>query len=200
MLDKVAGFDWDEANVGHIFRHAVTPFEVEEVSGGKCLVIPARAVKREKRWKLFGKTASGRYLVVVFTIRRRLFRTVTAYEMPQRGVGMPRKSIKAMKLKANAEEADWYATPQGRRQTLREFARALKGGTLIRSTGSRIAKSDPAMLERLLEEAKRNATRSISIRLPIADLEHAQQIAEKTGVGYQTVLKQAIREGLKRAG
>ena len=35
----------------------------------------------EKRWKLFGKTVSDRYLVVVFTIRRKLFRTVTAYEM-----------------------------------------------------------------------------------------------------------------------
>jgi uncharacterized DUF497 family protein len=31
--------------------------------------------------EVFGKTASGRYLVVVFTIRRKLFRTVTAYEM-----------------------------------------------------------------------------------------------------------------------
>jgi len=28
----------------------------------------------------------------------------------------------------------------------------------------------------------------------------ARQIAMKTGVGYQTVLKQAIREGLKRVG
>jgi predicted DNA binding CopG/RHH family protein len=51
-----------------------------------------------------------------------------------------------------------------------------------------------------MDEAKRNATRSISLRVPIADLEHAQQIAERTGVGYQTVLKRAIREGLKRAG
>lgn len=33
-----------------------------------------------------------------------------------------------------------------------------------------------------------------------ADLEQAQQIAVKTGAGYQAVLKQAIREGLKRAG
>lgn len=113
---------------------------------------------------------------------------------------MPRKSTDVMKVKANAEEADWYATPQGRRQTQREFARALKDGTLIRSTGSKIGKSDPKLLERLMEEAKRNATRSISIRVPIADLEQAQQIAEKTGVGYQTVLKQAIREGLKRNG
>ena len=113
---------------------------------------------------------------------------------------MPRKSTDVMKFKANAEEADWYATPQGRRQTQREFARALKDRTLIRSTGSKIAKSEPNVLLQLMEEAKRNATRSISIRVPIADLEQAQQIAERTGVGYQTVLKQAIRKGLKRAG
>ena len=113
---------------------------------------------------------------------------------------MPRKSTDVVKLKANAGEADWYTTPEGRLQTQREFARALKEGTLIRSAGSKITRSDPRVLEQLMEEAKRNATRSISIRVPIADLEQARQIAEKTGVGYQTVLKQAIREGLKRAG
>jgi hypothetical protein len=31
-------------------------------------------------------------------------------------------------------------------------------------------------------------------------LERAKRIAAETGVGYQTVLKQAIREGLKKAG
>jgi hypothetical protein len=113
---------------------------------------------------------------------------------------MPHKSTDVVRLKASAGEADWYATPQGRLQTQREFARALKEGTLIRSAGSKIAKSDPRVLEQLMEEAKRSATRSISIRVPIADLEQARQIAENTGVGYQTVLKQAIREGLKRAG
>jgi len=33
------------------------------------------------KWKLFGKTASHRYIVVVFTVRQKLFRTVTAHEM-----------------------------------------------------------------------------------------------------------------------
>ena len=113
---------------------------------------------------------------------------------------MPRKSSDVVKLKHNAGDADWYATPQGRLQTKREFARALKEGTLIRSAGTKIARSDPRVLDQLMEQAKRNATRSISIRVPIADLEQARQIAEKTGVGYQTVLKQAIRDGLKRAG
>jgi uncharacterized protein len=80
-MDQIDGFDWDAANVGHILRHGVIPFEVEEAAGRAHVVIPARTIKRERRWKLFGKTASGRYLVVVFTIREKLFRTVTAYEM-----------------------------------------------------------------------------------------------------------------------
>lgn len=112
---------------------------------------------------------------------------------------MPHKSTDVPRFQSETEEADWYASPQGRRQTGREIARALKDGTLIRSTGLKIAKTDPKVLEQLMEQAKRNATRSISIRVPIADLEQARQIAEKTGVGYQTVLKQAIRKGL-RAG
>lgn len=81
MENWLDGFEWDTANVGHILRHAVTPFEVEEAVGGFHVNIPARAVGGEQRWKLFGKTASNRYLVVVFTIRRNLFRTVTAYQM-----------------------------------------------------------------------------------------------------------------------
>jgi predicted DNA binding CopG/RHH family protein len=50
-----------------------------------------------------------------------------------------------------------------------------------------------------MEQAKESATRAISIRIPVADLERAQRIAGQTGVGYQTVLKRAIREGLEKA-
>lgn len=81
LSEEIEGFDWDAANVGHILRHAVTPFEVEEAVGGRQVTFPAKTINGEKRWKLLGKTESGRYLVVVFTIRRELFRTVTAYEM-----------------------------------------------------------------------------------------------------------------------
>jgi uncharacterized DUF497 family protein len=54
---------------------------VEEATGSPHVIIPAKIIKGEKRWKLFGKTVIGRYLVVVFTIRRKRLRTVTAYEM-----------------------------------------------------------------------------------------------------------------------
>jgi uncharacterized DUF497 family protein len=80
-MADIEGFDWDAANLGHIRRHAVTPFEVEELASRPHVTIPAKTMQGEERWKLFGKTASNRYLVVVFTIRRKLFRTVTAYEM-----------------------------------------------------------------------------------------------------------------------
>ena len=113
---------------------------------------------------------------------------------------MARKLTDSPKAKPAADEADWYATPHGRRQTQQKFARALKDGTLVRSAGAKIVKTDPKVIEQIMEQAKQKATRAISIRIPIADLEQAQRIAEKRGVGYQTVLKQAIRQGLKRAG
>jgi len=80
-MPRIEGFEWDRANVGHILRHRVTPFEVKEAVARPHVTIPAKTIKREKRWKLFGRTQANRYLVVVFTIRLKLFRTVTAYEM-----------------------------------------------------------------------------------------------------------------------
>jgi len=58
--------------------------------------------------------------------------------------------------------------------------------------------SDAKVLAELMEQAKEKATKAISIRVPVADIERAQEIADKQGVGYQTVLKQAIREGLRK--
>jgi uncharacterized DUF497 family protein len=81
VIEELDGFDWDAANVGHILRHAVTPFEVEEAVGRPHLTVPARTIEGEERWKLVGRTTSGRFLVVVFTIRRNLFRAVAAYDM-----------------------------------------------------------------------------------------------------------------------
>jgi len=113
---------------------------------------------------------------------------------------MPRKLTNVPRFKSAAEEADWYTTPEGRRQTEREFVRALRAGSLSQSSGLKVAKTDPQALEKLMEQAKQRATRAISLRIPIADLERAERIAGETGVGYQTVPKRAIREGLKTVG
>ncbi len=111
---------------------------------------------------------------------------------------MPRKS--AADAKSEALEAAWYTTPEGRRQTLREFERALRSGVAFRSQESSIPRTEAKVLAELMEAAKSRATRLVSIRLPIADIERAREIAARQGVGYQTVLKQTIRAGLKKAG
>jgi hypothetical protein len=110
---------------------------------------------------------------------------------------MSLKSKKAHESGFGTEAIDWYASPEGRRQTQREFERALKDGTLVHSSGSRIPRTNPTVLRTLLEQAKAHATRPVSIRLSIADIELARNIAAKRGTGYQTVLKEAIRAGLK---
>jgi hypothetical protein len=113
---------------------------------------------------------------------------------------MLRKSTKLHESRLKTEEADWYASPAGRTQTQREFERALKDGTLVRSSGSPLPRTNPGIFKTLLAQAKAKATRPVSIRLSVADIELAKAIASKRGTGYQTVLKEAIRHGLKRAG
>ena len=83
VLNGLSGFEWDVHNIGPIARHGVTPMEVEQVTGWRHVIVPAAARRSEKRWKLFGRTTAGRYVVVVFTIRQKRMRTVTAYPMNQ---------------------------------------------------------------------------------------------------------------------
>jgi hypothetical protein len=66
---------------------------------------------------------------------------------------MPPKSTKLHDSGPGADE-NWCASPEGRRQTRREFERALKDGTLIHSSGSRTPRTDPNVLRTLLERAK----------------------------------------------
>ena len=74
---------------------------------------------------------------------------------------MPRKSTKLNRSKAKTEEPDWYASPEGRRQTQREFERALKDGTLVRCIGSRIPQTSPDIIKTLVEQCYANATRPV---------------------------------------
>lgn len=89
------------------------------------------------------------------------------------------------KFKSESEEADWWASPDGRAFVKRKSAEAQT--KRIKTGGSRLV----AMLTK-----KRSV--QIAIRLPEADLSHARRIAERKGIGYQTLLKMLVREGLLR--
>ena len=46
--------------------------------------------------------------------------------------------------------------------------------------------------------AVRGHTRPVTIRMPVADIEAAQEIAERRGVPYQTYIKGLIHQALAR--
>jgi len=89
------------------------------------------------------------------------------------------------KFKSEGEEADWWASPGGRAFLKQKSAEEHKG--TIKSGGSSLV-------------ASLNKKRSvqIAIRLPESDIAKARVLAERKGVGYQTLLKMFVREGLIR--
>lgn len=79
-MEKRPRFDWDEANTSHISRHGVTPPEAEQViTGDRPLEIAAQIREGELRRLCIGPTDSGRILTIVYTVRGRRLRVVTAY-------------------------------------------------------------------------------------------------------------------------
>jgi uncharacterized DUF497 family protein len=83
-LEECTGFNWDDANALKIWDlHHVTPEEAEDVFFNEPLVVRSdvRHSRREKRYYALGHTAPGRRLFVVFTIRRKLIRVISARDM-----------------------------------------------------------------------------------------------------------------------
>jgi predicted DNA binding CopG/RHH family protein len=83
------------------------------------------------------------------------------------------------------EEAKWWASPQGREFVKKQSARRTKKG----AGGSKL----------VAKLAQANSVQ-IALRLPSPDLAKAREIAERKGIGYQTLLKMLVHEGLRRVG
>jgi len=80
-LENCTGFAWDDANTHkNLGRHQVTPEEAEDVFFHEPLVVRSdlRNSRREKRYYALGQTGAGRPLFVIFTIRRKLIRLISA--------------------------------------------------------------------------------------------------------------------------
>jgi uncharacterized DUF497 family protein len=56
--------EWDGANVEHLERHGISPEEVEEVFEGR-IVRRRGGTDAPDRFRVLGRTASGRYLTLV---------------------------------------------------------------------------------------------------------------------------------------
>ena len=83
-LENCTGFDWDEANTVKIWeRHRVTAEEAEDIFFHQPFVVRSdvRHSKTEKRYYALGQTGAGRRLFLVFSIRRKLIRVISARDM-----------------------------------------------------------------------------------------------------------------------
>jgi uncharacterized protein len=86
-LAECEGFQWDAANAGKIReRHRVSPTECEEVFFNRPLVVgdDEKHSADEGRLYALGQTDAARLLFVVFTIRGRLIRMISARDMSRK--------------------------------------------------------------------------------------------------------------------
>ena len=98
---------------------------------------------------------------------------------------MPKKTIEMPKFKNESDEADWWASRTGRAYLRRKSNEARAKG--IKFVGSR-----------LVAELNKKNTTQIALRLPEPDIKQARIIAARKGIGYQTLLKMILHEGLER--
>jgi uncharacterized DUF497 family protein len=78
-MTQGARFEWDESNRTHLSRHDVTPEEAEQVITRDPVVLEVQIRNGERRVLCAGRTAEGRSLVVIYTLRHGRIRVVTAF-------------------------------------------------------------------------------------------------------------------------
>ena len=86
--------------------------------------------------------------------------------------------------KTEAEEARWFDENQD--LLLKRFREAVSKGQLI-PIGQVF---DPSR--------RRPPSKKVMIRIPVTDLERARRLASRKGLGYQTLVKMLLHEGLDR--
>ena len=98
---------------------------------------------------------------------------------------MNKKTHEMPKFKSERDEASWWASRAERAYVKQKSAEAKSRGIKIKGSS-------------LVGKLNKKSSVQIAIRLPAADLAQARKIAERKGVGYQTLVKILVHEGLVR--
>jgi predicted DNA binding CopG/RHH family protein len=91
--------------------------------------------------------------------------------------------IKPPPFENEAQEARWW--DEHRTQIEENLATAMQQGLIQRGSARRV-----------LKEAR--ASKNITIRMSLEDLERARQLSAKKGLAYQTYMKMLLHEALDR--
>lgn len=95
------------------------------------------------------------------------------------------KPISMPRFVNEAQEADWWESREGREFVKQKAAGSGKPG-------------DGPKGSRLVGKLKKVASVQIALRVPETDLAKARELAARKGIGYQTLLKMLVHEGLRR--
>ena len=76
---RINDFEWDEGNSLHLqLSHGISPEEAEEVFVNK----PFFRRTKKGHYTVFGPTLDGRYLIVIFELKRKgIARPITGWDM-----------------------------------------------------------------------------------------------------------------------
>jgi hypothetical protein len=95
-FDPLEGFEWDEGNLTKNWeKHRVSIAECEQIFFNRPLVVADddRHSGEEPRYYTLGKTDTGRELFIVFAIRRRRVRVISARDMNKKEREIYREAI-----------------------------------------------------------------------------------------------------------
>ena len=98
---------------------------------------------------------------------------------------MKKKPIEMPTFTNEKEEATWWASRQGREFLKQKSAAPPKKGSAPKGS-------------RLVGRLNRTTSVQIALRLPEPDVMKARELATRKGIGYQTLLKMLVHEGLRR--
>jgi uncharacterized DUF497 family protein len=80
---KIQEISWDQEAADHIFQHAVTPEEVEQVLFNE-EDSPLILRGKKNKYLAYGRTDSGRFLFIVWVVVYRKTRIITARDMTKK--------------------------------------------------------------------------------------------------------------------
>ena len=98
VLSEPIAFDWDKGNIEkNLTKHHVTNKEAEEVFSSMPLFVFKDEFHyvNEKRYMLWGTTRVGRKVSIIFTVRSKKVRVISARDMHAKEKGEYERKIKA---------------------------------------------------------------------------------------------------------
>ncbi len=183
---KISAFEWDTGNVLHLsLRHGIEPEEAEEVFA----VHPVFRRTRHGHYAAFGRSLSGRLLVVVFEKKERgVARVITGWDMDESEKRYYRTMTKGQTMKKGGgriqeDPAEYYTT----HRILGE----------IKDEPVEFALSEE-LRKQILEGKRRRRLQNISIKLDPAQIVALKKVAIMKSIPYQTLIRQWLAEGIRR--